>query len=775
MARKVKEQTPVLCDGVRLSESFYEKKENRVFTLLVKGFIVYLLAMGAVGFYLSAMDVSYNEVLCHFVILIVSLLCALLYYRLLVENLGYLALFFTFGYLVLVFRDYINSGYYAMVNITIRNASEYFDVDVKKLYTERIGNRYLTITLMALFVGVVLAILLNVFISRRMQYANALFAVMFLNVIPLYLVFEPGMLYTLMIVTGLSASMVIKGGRHYNPLLQIKRSDTAYELKEKRKKREFSYVYDVKAMLQAGALAAVFSILVVSGVHAFRPVESFNVGYKTNKYKELTMSAISTVMLDGFEGLMRDTRYKGGLRSGELGSVSSVRLDHQTDLIVQFTPYDDSMLYLRGFVGEIYNPYQNEWTTAEAVRGVSLDQTAETNALEAAYDEGDEFAARGQMRIRNVDGGPDVTYRPYYTAEYEKNSRNFFYDVTYYPRLQGNMARINPDDYENGTPYTDADLYVPAENVPVIEAFVRENGMITDTSDQLIIHVMDYFQENIPYTVRPGKTPKGEDFVNYFLTENKKGYCAHYASAAVLIFRYMGIPARYVEGYAVSYDDVTSGELMDEKSYAYSDYYDGFSVLGETAMVEVEAKDDDAHAWVEVYSAKFGWIPVDVTPASSGEEDVSDFWSDFERLMGDGDSTDGEITDGGNGLRISQNLIKVVIYVIVGVMLAAFAFGILLVLIRRLLYLIRYTRASESDKLVMNYAARRKKRAKKDEGFKACLNYKTQVAYLAKEEFPAYADLVSLLERAGYAAGSIGKEEFDRAIEALNRLYEKER
>ena len=49
-----------LCEGVYLQEEFFEKKENRVLTLLLKGFIVYLLSMGSIGFYLTAFDISFD-------------------------------------------------------------------------------------------------------------------------------------------------------------------------------------------------------------------------------------------------------------------------------------------------------------------------------------------------------------------------------------------------------------------------------------------------------------------------------------------------------------------------------------------------------------------------------------------------------------------------------------------------------------------------------------------------------------------------------------------
>lgn len=41
----------------------------------------------------------------------------------------------------------------------------------------------------------------------------------------------------------------------------------------------------------------------------------------------------------------------------------------------------------------------------------------------------------------------------------------------------------------------------------------------------------------------------GVDFVLNFLDGTRKGYSVHYATAAAMMFRYYGIPARYVEGF----------------------------------------------------------------------------------------------------------------------------------------------------------------------------------------------------------------------------------
>lgn len=62
--------------------------------------------------------------------------------------------------------------------------------------------------------------------------------------------------------------------------------------------------------------------------------------------------------------------------------------------------------------------------------------------------------------------------------------------------------------------------------------------------------------------MEPGKLKNGEDFVNKFLNETKKGYCTHFASAAVLMFRYMGIPARYVEGYVCDNLEISTDKIL---------------------------------------------------------------------------------------------------------------------------------------------------------------------------------------------------------------------
>lgn len=766
-----------LCQGVLLGHSFFEQKENRLLTLLIKGVIVYLLSMGSVGFYLSALNIEYNVAICHIVIFAMAIICAMLYYRLLVENLGYMALLVLFAVMVVVFRSYINSGFYAIVNITVDSAAQYFDVDIQRLYNEQIGNRYLTVTCVALFIGIVLDILLNVYISRRMQYVTAIFIVMSLNLIPLYMVLEPDMLYVIMMLAGMAMALCFKSGKHYSPQVSVKRNDNLFSLKSKKKKSEIAYVYDIKAMVQAGAIAACVAIAVITTVSAVKSKESFNAGYESNKYKKLTMSAMSTLLVDGWSGFFRMGNDKGGMNSGKLGDVSTIHLDYQTDLVVQITPYNYERIYLKSFTGEMYNPYENNWTSIEYLRNYDTEQTPEADALADGYDEGMEYTSKGVMRIRNVGGVTGAHYLPYYYKSYTTNKG--FDDIEYYPRLDGNDVTVTYDDYVNGETFTGADLYVPEENIEAVQQIVDELGYL-GSDEEIIEALRNYYQKNIPYTIRPGKTPKNEDFVNYFLTENRKGYCAHYASAAVLILRYLGIPARYAEGYAMDYYQILDGEIVEGAEY--SDYYEGYSALGDTALIEVNVTDADAHAWIEVYSSSKGWYAVEITPSSSGnEEEVEDFWTMFADFMDDsGGSDETDESDNLNGFKLSDEIVRNFIYTI----LILIAMAVLLLLIIRgskyIVYAVNFSKAGPNDRLVMKYSLYRKRLAKRDSEFAEMINYREQIEFLAERKQHDESKgvvgtdnntdceiVIGILEQAGFSDKQIDEQQYTMVINWL--------
>ena len=758
----------VLCEGIKLSKGVYETKENRLLTLLVKGTIVYLLAMGSIGFYLSAFSVEYNTLLCHVVIFVMAIFSAMLYYRLLTENAGYLVVLILFSLLVYKFRTYINSGFYAMVNITTDGAAQFFNIDIQRVYSEQIENRYVTVTFAVLFIGIVLDIFLNVYISRRMQYVTAIFAIMGLNMVPLYLVFEPDGLYTAMVLGGIALAYVFRSGKHYSPQVSIKRDDIKFKEKGRKKARvkEIAYVYDVKAMVNAGIIALAFVVAVVSTVSAFKPKDSFNVGYQGNQYKKLTMTAVSTILMDGLSGFFKMSRDVGGLEGGKLGQVSTIRLDYETDLVVQLAPYSTERVYLKGFTGVKYNPYANSWTSVHYIRDIEDYLTSpEAMSLKDAYDQGYEYSSKAIIRINNVVN--DEIYRPYYYYNHESNRQ--FMDMTVYPRLAANKYYVE-GAYYNQNAYSDADLYVPEDNIEAVDYIIDQLGDPL-TNEDIIQSLINYYQENFPYTIQPGRTPYREDFVNDFLLEKQKGYCSHYASAAVLIFRRMGIPARYVEGYAIDIDQIYNSELVEGTEY--KDYYQGYSELGETALVEVNVTDADAHAWVEVFDMQKGWHPIEVTPyATNVEEDQEDFWSMFADMMDDtGSGEDGATINAFDVNETMNKVVRTIVYVLVGVVSLAL---ILLMLFKAggwIKYLIVFAGANLNDKLIYKYQRMCRRLKRKDREFGVKLNYREQIEYLTMMDAEGSHDteksqekLIAILEKAGFSQDMISQDEYDYVV-----------
>lgn len=93
------------------------------------------------------------------------------------------------------------------------------------------------------------------------------------------------------------------------------------------------------------------------------------------------------------------------------------------------------------------------------------------------------------------------------------------------------------------------------------------------------------------YTLTPGATPRGKDFVEYFISENKQGYCVHYASATAAFLQALDIPSRFTIGYRV---DIAKADTWQD--------------------ITKEA----AHAWVEIYIKGVGWVPLECTPGFTG-------------------------------------------------------------------------------------------------------------------------------------------------------------
>ncbi|MDR3145435.1 MAG: hypothetical protein LBU21_04090 [Treponema sp.] len=113
------------------------------------------------------------------------------------------------------------------------------------------------------------------------------------------------------------------------------------------------------------------------------------------------------------------------------------------------------------------------------------------------------------------------------------------------------------------------------------------------------------------YSLKPGIAPDG-DQLGYFLFDAKKGYCSYFAFSMTLLLRSLGIPARVAVGFFVD-------PVMNTFNY--------YPVLSNMA-----------HAWVEVYYPRYGWIEYDPTTVALAADEEFTFSTGvprdlFERLM----------------------------------------------------------------------------------------------------------------------------------------------
>ncbi len=120
-------------------------------------------------------------------------------------------------------------------------------------------------------------------------------------------------------------------------------------------------------------------------------------------------------------------------------------------------------------------------------------------------------------------------------------------------------------------------------------AFEIANG--TRNPYEAVLRIESFFQIGFAYSLVVPDVPQGSDFVAWFL-ESRVGYCTYYATATAVLARAVGIPARYVEGFAMP----AGGQQQEDGRFEYL-------VTGR-----------QAHAWCEVYLSGVGWVAVDATP-----------------------------------------------------------------------------------------------------------------------------------------------------------------
>lgn len=307
--------------------------------------------------------------------------------------------------------------------------------------------------------------------------------------------------------------------------------------------------------------------------------------------------------------------------SGHVSRGNNYRTgDPQMEVVLTREPTET--LYLKGFSGGVYS--DGEWEPADDEEiflsvAVSLHWDAWRSWVASMFQNMyfvmnglsvvQEISEPGVIYIIPYNGRSDITYIPYYSGwmnswwgeqpgygfqYFEQHEMNVRWNHVWqgYERMSQWYRQIR-EEYEKEiqTAYT----MVPKDALPGLTALCEDNPR--SGTDEVTAFIVSFLENQASYTLTPGRAPVNQDIVEYFLFENREGYCVHFSSAATLMYRLYGISARYVSGYAIRPSD-----FIEQEDGTWT----------------AEVTDESAHAWTEIFLSDYGWTPVEVTPSPDG-------------------------------------------------------------------------------------------------------------------------------------------------------------
>jgi len=327
------------------------------------------------------------------------------------------------------------------------------------------------------------------------------------------------------------------------------------------------------------------------------------------------------------------------LPEGDFSDVSDLELKDTPALEVVMSKPES--LYLRGYVGSVYNgkgwaPLDNErlydeyaalfyWLHQDSFYGqTQLARAALLLDPEVSEEDGI------RMAVNNIGANSKYIYAPYEAYRIDPDllpaggigdadlrspgiTGSRFYRYTTLPnqvKKYTSLAALLSEAEQKNTPAAERYLITEShynqfvyDNFTALPENIRNllsNHLgAYDTGGKAHLsysaakqNILQYLTTYLEYSEEVSAGSGEGDFLQQFLEGTRSGYSIHYATAAALMFRYYGIPARYVEGYIITPQDV-----------------DG---LAANSVVAIDGT--HAHAWVEIYQDGIGWVPFEATP-----------------------------------------------------------------------------------------------------------------------------------------------------------------
>ncbi|MBQ9069428.1 MAG: transglutaminase domain-containing protein [Eggerthellaceae bacterium] len=319
------------------------------------------------------------------------------------------------------------------------------------------------------------------------------------------------------------------------------------------------------------------------------------------------------------------------LPEGDLRNLGPLRATGRTMLSV--TMEDPEPAYLRGLVRETYR--DSQWQPLNASQNLAYSDLfywlhqagfyGQSQPAEA-YKVVDPETKVATMEVSNVGACRSTVYTPYGfdqaqtrlsddrqigdeevagTPALTRWTANYVPHAVYSSYVLQQELNQNPPATEGAVSYfSNEQAYRQMVYATCLELTSDQADLLEDclgprevlSSTQAKIRINEFLTNNVEYRTEVGNVV-GEDPTEWFLSQGHAGYSVHYASASVLMLRYFGVPARYVEGYVITREAAKQA----------------------TAGEPIEVTDQNAHAWAEYYLDGVGWVPFEATPKYRSE------------------------------------------------------------------------------------------------------------------------------------------------------------
>lgn len=269
---------------------------------------------------------------------------------------------------------------------------------------------------------------------------------------------------------------------------------------------------------------------------------------ETVTWIQKAMTSVESVMNGNISGIFSNQT----LNLRTVGPKSNLSFS----IMKVYTPYPGT-LYLRGQDYDIYT-------------GTAWESSPERSETFTA---GSENAASGSIGIATY-GIRQMLYVPYYSTDSITLTGGSVANWDNLNTYSFPYSRVPAVVFGSGTVdsgYTE----LPDKTQEWADALLRTILKGDEPDDYIIRKIQNYVQRSAGYDrSTSAMDSEYDDFSQWFLEKSNTGYCVHFATAATVLLRAAGIPARYVEGYMVDCRTEAKNIVTNQEAHAWVEYFD---------------------------------------------------------------------------------------------------------------------------------------------------------------------------------------------------------